>query len=261
MKIRVGMEGGRKPVLARARAIGAPILVSANSLWNNERKRFYGWKAYDGFDLALDSGGFVAMKIYGGYRWTIRDYVGLAGMMRPTWWAQMDFCCEPEIAADSAAVWQRIGMTVDHLQECQRVADGEGVTMPLPVLQGWHPDDYCRGPIYEEDFRWPSLVGVGSVCRRQVYGPSGVLAVVERLHEALPSKVKLHLFGVKSQAFEQVVKYFPERVSSMDSMAWNMRCRIVAREEKVSCDGNLRAKYMEEWYRKQVNRISNVQPI
>lgn len=77
MKIRIGVEGGRKQVLARAANIGASILVSANSLWDNERGHFRGFGAYTKYDCALDSGGFVAMKRYGGYRWTIEQYATL----------------------------------------------------------------------------------------------------------------------------------------------------------------------------------------
>jgi hypothetical protein len=45
--------------------------------------------------FALDCGGLTAMKRYGGYRWTIWDYVDLATQLRPLWWSAMDYCCEP----------------------------------------------------------------------------------------------------------------------------------------------------------------------
>jgi hypothetical protein len=112
-------------------------LVSANSLWNDRKRRFGSGRAYRGFDIALDSGGFVAMKRYGRYRWQVPDYVRLARDMRPTWWAQMDFCCEPEIAGDSATVWARIGKTVQHLHECDT---------PEPEIAGF----LGRGPTFAE---------------------------------------------------------------------------------------------------------------
>jgi len=158
MKIRVGIEGGRRPVLARAKEIGAPILVSANSLWDNEKKKFSGWQCYDSHDTALDCGGFVAMKRYGGYRWTVEQYVALAMQMRPAWWAQMDFCCEPEIASDRPTVFKRIDQTAEYLHEFQSTARRLGTGMPMPVLQGWNPSDYCQGPIYDAGFEWPELV-------------------------------------------------------------------------------------------------------
>lgn len=248
--IRVGIEGKRPPVLSRIRTLGAAVLVSANSLWNDSRKRFSNtWHHYAGLDIALDSGGFVAMRKFGGYRYTPEQYVELARRMRPTWWAQMDFCCEPEIAANRGEVAKRIDRTAKHLQECQRQAQARGVEMPLIVLQGWKPEDYCKGPIYDQPFNWPDLVGVGSVCRRVVGGPDGILSVVAALHDALPSNVKLHLFGVKGEALRHLRNH--PRFFSMDSMAWCFNARKVARAARIPCDNNLRAERLEVWYRNQ----------
>lgn len=252
MLIRIGVEGKRKAVLSRAAALNASLLVSANSLWDNDRKRFRGFECYSQFDVALDSGGFVAMKQYGGYRWTVDDYVMLAKRMRPTWWAQMDFCCEPELADSPSSVWKRIDLTVHHLRECQRVAQDQDVPMPVPVLQGWEAGDYCRGPIYERDFRWPALVGVGSVCRRHLTGRAGLINVLEALNTALPKHVKLHLFGVKSQAIAKLVSEFPGRIASIDSMAYNMQARWDAHHGQFSCTSIVRSEAMAKWYQRQI---------
>lgn len=255
MKIRIGIEGARPLLLERIRSLGAPILVSANSLWDDERQKFGAWKPFCQFDVALDSGGFVAMKRYGRYRWRVADYVLLARDMHPTWWAQMDFCCEPEIAADRAAVSQRIHLTVAHLHECQRVARGENVPMPLPVLQGWHPEDYCRGPIYDERFEWPMLVGIGSVCRRHLHGRAGLLAVMDALDAHVPRSVQFHLFGVKSQAIAAVAKHFPGRVASIDSMAWNMQARWIGHHQNIPTDARMRTEVMTAWYQRQLAHL------
>lgn len=245
------MEGGRKPVLAKAKDIGVPILVSANSLWRNGTKRFTGFACYAPHDVALDSGGFIAMKKYGGYRWSVGQYVDLAKRMNPAWWAQMDFCCEPEIASNRHEVFQRIDRTVQHLNDCQQTARGAGVSAPMPVLQGWMPQDYCAGPIYSQGFEWPALVGIGSVCRRQVAGKDGIMAVVGALDEKVPKHVKFHLFGVKSAALRKLIENFQDRIASVDSMAWNFSCRKDAFKKDQVCDGTMRARYMEDWYLKQ----------
>jgi hypothetical protein len=247
--IRVGIESGRTAVLARAKLIGAPILVSANSLWRHGQ--FIGWRAYEGFDVALDSGGFVAMRRYGGYRFTPEQYGALVAQMRPTWWAQMDFCCEPELAANRSAVAKRIDATARHLEACRRVATELSIEMPLLVLQGWKPQDYCQGPIYEQNYQWPDLIGVGSVCRRNVNGPDGVLAVVDAIDRVLPANVKLHLFGVKSAALK-ALRHHP-RFESMDSMAWSMRARWHAIENGLPCSGEMRADFLQSWYKRQQN--------
>lgn len=254
MMIRLGIEGGRRAVINRVKELSAPVLISANSLWDKRTQKFSRGRcdSYAGLDVALDSGGFVAMHRYGGYRWSVADYVKLAGYMRPAWWAQMDFCCEPELAADRESVRNRISMTVAHLEECERVADGENVRAPMPVLQGWRPEDYCRGRIYEQD-QWPELVGVGSVCRRQVHGPDGVMAVVEALDQAVPAHVMFHLFGVKSTALAELLRRFPNRILSMDSMAWNARARWAG-----ASASSARADFMEQWYERQVATVHGV---
>jgi hypothetical protein len=255
MKIRVGVDSGRRAILSKAKALNAPILVSANSLWNDGTRTFSGWQSYTGFDVALDSGGFVAMHRYGGYRWTINHYVKLAHDMRPTWWAQMDFCCEPEIAKDRKAVFARIDRTAQHLQECKSTAAQMQAEPPMPVLQGWEPADYCQGPAYDPGFHWPDLVGIGSVCRRSVKGRAGIMAVTHALDNKLPRHVKFHLFGVKSTALQILVNEYPHRVASVDSMAWNVDARWHAFHNKIPCGGALKARMLEQWYTKQTEHI------
>jgi queuine/archaeosine tRNA-ribosyltransferase len=247
------MDSPRRAVLDRAAEMGAPILISANSLWNGDKRSFTSrWRAYAGFDIALDSGGFVAMKLYGGYRWSVVQYVALAQAMSPTWWAQMDFCCEPEIASAPDSVAQRIDLTARHLSECNVVAQQLGASRPMPVLQGWKPDDYCRGPAYDGAFTWPELVGVGSVCRRPVHGRTGVLAVVYALDQALPSHVRLHLFGVKSGALSVLLQEVPHRIASMDSMAWSMAARRHCHQQATPCTESIKSQFMSRWYESQM---------
>lgn len=251
MIVRVGIEGGRRACLAKAKELGAPLLVSAGSLWDARRQTFGGWQAYRGFDTALDSGGFVAMRLHGGYRWSVEQYAALAREMAPTWWAQMDFCCEPEIAGSRQEVARRIDRTVEGLNACQEAARAAGASEPMPVLQGWEARDYCQGPIFDPGYRWPGLVGVGSVCRRAMGGSSGVLAIMAALDRAVPQGVRFHLFGVKSQAMRRIAEAWPARVASVDSMAWNVAARWDAIHAGRKCDGDFRALKLGEWYAKQ----------
>lgn len=73
----------------------APLLVSANAFWKDGK--FSGYKALWDIEvpLALDSGGFVAMRRYGGYRWSMLEYINLAVLLRPVWWAAQDYCYLP----------------------------------------------------------------------------------------------------------------------------------------------------------------------
>jgi hypothetical protein len=187
----------------------------------------------------------------GANRYWREPYLALAKILAPTWYAQMDFCCEPEIAADRGAVYARIDRTAAGLAECQEIAQRLGMPAPMPVLQGWEPADYCQGPIYDPGFVWPALVGVGSVCRRDIHGPSGILAVMGALAAAVPAHVRFHLFGVKSGVLRRLEQIWPGRVASIDSMAWSYRARRIAQERQVSCNGELRAEVMGAWYERQ----------
>lgn len=151
-------------------ATPGPVLVSANVLWDHEKGRFKapGVPAWWS-DIALDSAGYVAMVRYGGYRWTVDQYVemvvrgrglleqpddrddDLMGLPSPwTWWSAMDYCCEEEIATNRLEVERRIAMTIETYVECFEALEGwraEGVTDvpdPLPIIQGRTPDDYVR---------------------------------------------------------------------------------------------------------------------
>jgi len=117
-------------------------MVSANALrdrgkfWRPQRKTF------SGCDVALDSAGFVAMTRHGGYLWSAREYVSLASAPLWSWWAAMDYCCEPQIARNRDEVRRRMALTVRMLKGCQREAECAGVKPPMPVLQGWTAADY-----------------------------------------------------------------------------------------------------------------------
>ncbi len=212
----------------------------------------------DGLAVALDSAGFVAMQLYGGYRWTPRAYAGLAAELDPLWWASMDFCCEPEItAADAGAIAARQWMTTWHLTLCRHAAREVGAKMPMPVIQGWHRDDYVEHA--KEIDRalggdWPDLVGVGSVYRRSLKGEAGVLAIVDRLDSVLPDHVGLHLFGVKSTALEYLASC--PRVASVDSMAWDAAYRRRGNAGGV----HERAEFMRDWFHRQQKRATSPRP-
>jgi len=223
--------------------------------------------------VALDSAGFTAMKL-GGYRWTVAEHVRFivtngggehSGRPYPwLWWAAMDYCCEPEIAKDRAEVERRIALTVSTYAETLAELDWwreEGVSDtpdPMPTIQGWEPADYerCAEDLARvcRDGRLPDLVGVGSVCRRSLRGPTGLLAVLSRLDRVLPKHVRLHLFGVKGALLDHLAP-FSNRIASVDSAAWDYRARKVAHLEKRSCTVAHRAEHMRAWHGRQNEKI------
>jgi hypothetical protein len=147
---------------------------------------------------------------------------------------------------------------------------------PLPILQGRTPDDYlrsaealaqaidrthhctcptgdpedCEADWHRNRLGLPELVGVGSVCRRSVQGPEGLLAVLDALHAVLPAGTRLHLFGVKTTALALLGRY-GDRIASVDSVAWDRAARWEALREDVPNDLAHRAGVLRRWFRAQ----------
>lgn len=252
MIIRVGIPASFRRFSGVANAIGAPILVSANAFWRGGRFGLPNGAIFGGADVALDSAGFVAMFRYWGYQWPLDAYVKLAGRMRPTWWAAPDYCCEPEIASDRKEVAERVTRTAFKLDWARQVAAGLNVPPPMPVLQGWLPEDYlrCAGMIPD----LPSLVGVGSVCRRALSGPAGIIKIVTTLDRGLPQQIKLHLFGVKGTAIAALAGH--PRIHSVDSAAWDFAARReLKRNHEPSCTVEYRSGYLRRWYAAQTDSL------
>lgn len=246
--IRVGIPASFNRFFAVANAINAPVLVSANAFWRKGRFNLSTPETFSNIDVALDSAGFVAMHLYWGYRWTLGDYVDFAGLMKPTWWAAPDYCCEPEIARDSKEVLDRVHRTAFKLDWARQVAADRGVKPPMPVLRGWHPEDYLRCADLIPEL--PSLVGVGSVCRRSLNGGAGIINVIFKLDANLPRHVKLHLFGVKGPAIKALRGH--PRIASVDSAAWDYQARREKTENGVtSCTIEYRSYYLCKWYKQQ----------
>ena len=301
VEVRVGLPylPGRADhaFLAAILELGAEALISAGSLYRADR----GWRTAPltawAVSPALDSAGFVAQARFGGYRWSIAEYVeqivsNFSGEDEDpprwalpfpwAWWSAPDFCCEAEIAQDRAEVQARIAATVEAYGETLAELEGwrdqgeNTVPDPLLILQGRTPDDYlyCAEALAEvidsthrctclagapEDCpaTWhrahpglPELVGVGSVCRRPLHGPEGLLAVLDALHAALPEHTRLHLFGVKTASLQHLGRY-GERVASVDSVAWDRAARWDALKAGVSNDLQHRASALRRWFTAQ----------
>ena len=255
--VRVGIPASFPRFSAECKSMGAAVMVSANAFRSKGRWRMPRPDEFNGCDMALDSAGFVAMVRYKGYPWSVAEYVTLARSYPWTWYATMDFCCEPEIAKDRAEVLRRVDLTAKYLAVVRNEAREQGAPMPMPVLQGWRPDDYrrCADALGVEN----GLVGIGSVCRRQVAGPSGVISIMDALDRHLPKDVTLHLFGVKSDALSALLHW--PRIASVDSMAWDFAARRDANKRGISCSIEHRKRHMRRWYAGQRAALARRPPI
>lgn len=277
------------PLLAKAKELQAPVLVSANcfSRWADEgfryqqveggrslkEKRWDGWNlstlpnAHGLPEVHLDSAGFVAAVAYGGLPWTPQDYIfGLCAKYPWTRFSSLDLCVEQEIAGNRFEVEERIAKTIQLNRQCAMLAADAGIEDRLmPVIQGDTVDDYLRcfdaleGTIGDD-----RIIGVGSMCRRKVGGPTGIVSIVDALDRRLPKGITLHLFGLKSDGAECVAD-LDNRVASIDSQAYGFRARMIANERKkddptFSKSNAFVAEVMAGWYQKQVARMADPKP-
>ncbi len=176
-------------------------------------------------ERAADCGGYVATKVWGDYRYTDDEYVTWLHSFRPQWAAMMDYCCEPDIAGDAAAIAHRQARTTENAYRMWEKYKSEPFVW-VPTVQGWNPDDYTRHaaelkPLVEQmaqvygdksHFR----VGVGTLCQRD--DVHLIRKVVKAVREVLPES-PLHLWGVKGQALRGT-EAIPPNIVSVDSAAW-----------------------------------------
>jgi len=250
------------PILRRALMLKTPVLVSASALarW----RRIDGCRRWAGWDFAqlrnlptsvetiLDCGGFTSHMIYGGFPWSIENYIALAAAHPFRQFASFDYPCEAEIAADDAAVKERISRTIGANREIRRRAEDAGIgDRFMSVLQGRSPSDYER---CADALAWSVIpgrtIGVGSMCRREVRGPEGLIAVIEHLDRILPVGVRLHCFGVKGSALP-FLRPFEQRIASIDSQAYGIAARHDALRRCVSKTDGLVAEHMTRWFLRQ----------
>ncbi|WP_337847819.1 hypothetical protein [Sphingomonas sp.] len=253
-------------LLERARRLEQPVLISANALSRWSKKR--GWREWAGWrisaldnaaslqSLSLDSAGFSAMVTYGGYPWTLDDYIGLAAAYPFHWWASLDYCVEHQVAGDRDEVLDRISRTIRANIECRLRAEDQGILANfMPVIQGRLPFDYERcADALSGTIERAGLVGVGSMCRRPIHGPEGLMAVVDHLDRVLPPRVRLHLFGVKGEAIPYLT-VFAHRIASIDSQAYGVAARNEARHGGRLKSDAIVADHMERWVHAQHARL------
>ena len=171
---------------------------------------------------ALDSGGFTELSMHGAWRTTPAEYVAATRRYRDEvggldWAAPQDWMCEPFMLAKTGrTVVEHQRRTVASVLELRALAPD----LPwVPVLQGWHLDDYLACvDLYVDagvDLTAEATVGIGSVCRRQSEAEiEDICAALARLG------IRLHGFGVKTLGLR-----YARYLVSADSLAWSYNAR------------------------------------
>lgn len=208
-----------------------PLFVSRRRLGLMHRKR--PWRRAV-TKWCLDSGGFQELSLFG--KWTIsaRQYAQevqtaqtqIGGLV---WAAIQDWMCEPEILSRTGGtILEHQQRTVDSYFELSLIAP----ELPwCPVLQGWHLDDYLRHiDMYWKsglDLRKLSVVGVGSICRRQRTNEVGDI-----IRSIAQTGIRVHGFGIKTVGILNSLHY----LTSSDSLSWSYSARGAGHP---LCSGNV----------------------
>lgn len=290
LQMRVGVPHRSGRLAFHAFEQGYPVMVSANAFWDRAARTFKIPSATDlsECDFALDSAGFTAIRgwqrhgaqegMLGVYPWSLQQYIELVTGLGPSWFAQPDLACEPELAQSKEERLRRVEATAQLLEatlrqiytwqnlvarQCNARTAVNMFPPPVPVLQGWEPDDYLRSLelMLQTWRRWepwlaaPALIGVGSVCRRHLNDRKhGLFAVLGALEGRLPAGSRLHLFGVKGDALARLRKL--RWVASADSMAYDDGARRAAYREGRSNTIDSRRRAMSRWMDQATNRIA-----
>jgi len=279
MRIGIPHRGGRLAVHAFDHDY--PAMVSANAFFDYKTATFKvpEFTDLDMLDYALDSAGFTAVLnfqkkgpqqgIAGVFPWTYAQYVELAMLLRPRWWSAPDLCCEPAVAGSQIEIDYRVNATATLLEgtlrvihswqeELAKTEDARTIANMLfpctPILQGWSVSDYLRSldllqAVWSRWEPWlapPTLIGLGSVCRRDLRHPThGLFAILAALEGRLPKGSRLHLFGVKGACLKEIRTM--DWIASADSMAYDYGARIQAYKAGISNTYDHRSKAMTSW--------------
>ena len=195
-----------------------PLFVSARRL--RDRKSIQAATC----DWALDSGGFSEISLFG--RWEtkpqqhadeVRRWSERIGRMQ--WAAIQDWMCEPiMLDRTGLTVQEHQARTIESWHTLTRLAP----EIPwAPVVQGYRHDDYLdhveQYAAAKIDLASLSVVGVGSVCRRQA------MREAEEIVRSLAGiGISVHGFGFKLQG----LRACSDAMTSADSLAWSYAARM-----------------------------------
>lgn len=202
-------------------------------------------------DWALDSGGFSEISTHG--KWTIsaQEYARSVEVYqqevgRLDWAAPQDWMCEPHILRKTGlTVKVHQVRTIHSLLELRSLSSQVHF---IPVLQGWEPEDYLRHiEMYVDagiDLTSESVVGVGSVCRRQGMDQA------ETIMRSISSMgINIHAFGFKLTGLYRCA----DTLTSADSMAWSFSARFDPPME--GCNTHKNCANCWKYARKWVDRV------
>lgn len=148
------------------------------------------------------------------------DYVEYVQDVGADLWSLRDYPCEPEVLEQhDRTVEEHQRMTTDRHRNLLDIAADEGVDgQPVSVLQGQDLVDYLEHyDQLREAGAITDYVGIGSVCRR--HAEDDIQEIVLGVRDALPSRYRIHAFGVKIPVLEKTGVV--DALASADSCAYD----------------------------------------
>lgn len=200
---------------------GLNVMYSAAGAWNEAEQRFNPRKFLPGtYGRWLDCGGYTVLNKYGDYPWSMASYANLVAILRPDYYATMDYPCEPDITralrleTNKDRIRATVANAVAFAQEYEPMIDGPQM---VPVIQGWSLAEYlyCLR-LYQESGLIREYMAVGSVCTRS--NDEQLKEIVPAVYEAarLAGVSRLHFFGFKMSS---VLDGLQPYIFSQDSAA------------------------------------------
>jgi len=180
---------------------GLHVMYSAGGMWDNERGE---WRSRPFPRLAgmrwLDCGGFTLLNSYGDYPFSVAAYANLVARLKPTFYATMDYPCEPEINRTLTLTDNRtrIEATVENAARLLAMESMIGVGTAVPVIQGDTLAEYLYCiELYAQRGLIRPYMAVGSMCKRS--NDKQILALLPAIYQAATAVgvERLHLFGLK----------------------------------------------------------------
>ena len=147
-------------------------------------------------------------------RISIERYAELIQRQSPPVAWTLDYPCEPTIRKE-------FGYTSEEAQAMTnentiRLKDEYGLDNVMSVVQGYEIEDYIRNiELINETGLFTKRIGIGSICRRGQ--TEEIVKVIKAVSSLVPSWVKIHAFGIKSQILQTEARYY---IHSADSHSW-----------------------------------------
>jgi hypothetical protein len=196
-----------------------PLFISHRVLKERKKKPFNPRSP-----VAIDSGGFSELSLYGEWRTTPSEYIETLTRMeglnlKIDWAASQDWMVEDIMLSKTGkTILEHQELTVRNFIE---LYDSETGFEFVPTIQGQTLEQYRHHVgMYRErgfDLKRLNRVGVGSVCRRES------TREIEFIMSNLANDgLSIHGFGVKSGG----MKRYAQHLKSADSLAWSFNARV-----------------------------------